>query len=285
MGGFAGLCSTSSLVELRPTQDICSAKCKGHSCYKGDGVVAGCPMFQHVMFVESNSDCILCLNCVRLCPNGSPQLNIRVPARELWGGISARPQVGMLVVLLLGLLFGQAFIQFLEFKTTGWEVLRALIEEHRVLAITLILLLSASIPLAAMRIASRRFEPAEDTGAPNLHWQRVASWAPLLGAGYTAYQLANIPGFARLRVSLGGLGATGLPDPLLSVALLPLVQATALVIGLAFTITTLAKIWPPDLAQTGVRWIRGQAFTLSAATLYAVVLLLVMVMRPEWMTI
>jgi len=285
MGGFAGLCSTSSLIELRPTQDICSAKCKGHSCYKGDGAVAGCPMFQHVMFVESNSDCILCLNCVRLCPNGSPQLNVRVPARELWGGISARPQAGMLVVLLLGLLLGQAFIQFLELQTSGWEGLRRLIEDHRVVAITLILLLSAAIPLAAMRIASRRFGQEQDASVPNLHWQRIASWAPLLGAGYTAYQLANIPGFARLRVSLGGLAAAGLPDPLLSIALLPLVQALALGIGLAFTITTLAKLWPHDLAPTGVRWIRGQAFTLSAATLYTVVLLLVMVMRPEWMMI
>ena len=61
-------------------------------------------MFQHVMFVESNRDCVLCLNCVRLCPNGSPQLNVRVPARELWTSISARPQVARFVVLLLGLL-------------------------------------------------------------------------------------------------------------------------------------------------------------------------------------
>lgn len=33
----------------------------------------------------------------------------------------------------------------------------------------------------------------------------MISWAPLLGAGYTAYQFGNIPGLDRLRGSIGGL--------------------------------------------------------------------------------
>lgn len=283
MGGFAGLLSTSSLLELRPTEDICSAKCKGHSCYKGDAQVSGCPMSQHVMFIESNRDCVLCLQCVRLCPNGSPQLNVRLPARELWTSISARPQVAMLVVVLLGLLVGQAFIQFWESQTSAWDGVRALLESHRFLAVTAFLLLSAAVPLAALRLAARRFELEADGVSPTLRWQRVTALAPLLGAGYAAYQFGNIPGLDHLRVTLGGLAIGALPDPLVSLRLLPLVQALALGIGLAVTVTTLWKIWPADAAQHGIRWFRGQAFSLGGATIYAVVLLLVMVMRPQWL--
>ncbi|MBI3946852.1 MAG: sigma 54-interacting transcriptional regulator, partial [Armatimonadetes bacterium] len=34
LGGFAGLCSRAAALELRPTADVCAAKCKDHSCYK-----------------------------------------------------------------------------------------------------------------------------------------------------------------------------------------------------------------------------------------------------------
>ncbi|MCM2315543.1 MAG: sigma 54-interacting transcriptional regulator [Thermoanaerobaculia bacterium] len=285
MGGFAGLLSTSSLIELRPTQDICSAKCKGHTCYKGDAAVSGCPMSQHVMFIESNSDCVLCLNCVRLCPSGSPQLNVRIPARELWTGISARPQVAMLVVVLLGLLIGQAVIQFWESQSTPWTWARTLLEQHRFLSISVFLLISAAIPLGMLWLASRRFERDPRGVTSTLHWQRVTALAPLLGAGYAAYQFGIIPGLDRLRVTLGGLAVTALPDPLFTLRLLPLIQAVALGIGFAVTVTTLWKIWPAEMTGRGVRWIRGQAFSLSAATVYAAVLMLVMVMRPEWMPI
>ncbi|MGK2856378.1 MAG: sigma 54-interacting transcriptional regulator [Thermoanaerobaculia bacterium] len=285
MGGFAGLLSTSSLIELRPTEDICSAKCKGHTCYKGDEQIAGCPMSQHVMFIESNSDCVLCLNCVRLCPNGSPQLNVRIPARELWTSISARPQVAMLVVVLLGLLIGQALIQFWESQASAWMLARTLLEKHRFLAITGVLALCAAIPFATLRFAARQFERMPGDVPVTLHWQRVTALAPLLGAGYAAYQLGNIPGFDRLRVTLGGLAIGALPDPLLSLGVLPLIQGLALAIGLAVTVTTLWKIWPAELAGSGIRWIRGQALSLSASIGYATILLLVMVMRPQWMPI
>lgn len=283
MGGFAGLCATSSLLELRPTADICSAKCKGHSCYKGEVHIPGCPMFQHVMFVDSNRDCVLCLNCVKLCPNGSPQLNVRIPARELWTSISARPEVARLVVLLLGLLVGQALIQHWESPGSGWTAIRALFRDHRALVVTALLLVSAAVPLAGLWLGSRRFVKHPDPVAETLHWQRVTSAAPLLGAGYSAYQFGNIPGFDLVRLSLGGVAPGLLPDPLLSIGVLPLFQAIAVALGLGVTIATLWKIWPADAHERGARWYRGQAFSLGVATTYAAVLLILMVVRPQWM--
>ena len=76
-------------------------------------------MFNHVMFVDSNQHCALCLNCVRTCPNGSPQLNVRMPGRELWNGLTARPETGRFVAMLAGLLLAQMLIQHWETPTAG----------------------------------------------------------------------------------------------------------------------------------------------------------------------
>lgn len=285
MGGLAGLCSTTSLVELRPTADICSAKCKGHSCFKGDEKVSGCPMFQHVMFVDSNRDCVLCLNCVRLCPNGSPKLNLRVPARELWLAMSARPAVGRFVVMLLGILVGQALIQYWEANATTWSWIRTALEEHRFVSYTALLGLCAGLPLAALRLEERRGGAPNDPVSEALRWQRLTAWAPIVAAGYAAYQFGNIPGLERLRFAIGGLGASGLPDPLLSLRILPVVQAFALVTGLVMTVMTLFKVWPPDERDRGKSWLRGQAVSLGAAAGYAAVLFLLMAARPAWMAI
>ncbi len=285
MGGLAGLCSTTSLLELRPTPDICSAKCKGHSCFKGDGRVEGCPMFQHVMFVESNRDCVLCLNCVRLCPNGSPRLNVRMPARELWLGIGARPQVARFVVMLLGLLVGQALIQYWEASPTVWGWLRAGLESHRSLALTALLGLSAALPLGALWLEERRWKWSPDAVPESLRWQRVAAWAPVVAGGYAAYQFGNVPGLDRLRLAIGGLAGLGLPDPLFSLRLLPAVQSLVLLVGLALTALTLWKVWPSEGEGRGIRWLRGQAFSLGAATAYAAILLLLLAVRPAWLTI
>lgn len=46
---------------------------------------------------------------------------------------------------------------------------------------------------------------------------------------------------------------------------------------------TLWKVWPPEQGERGVRWIRGQAFSLGAAMGHAAVLFLLMALGPAWM--
>ncbi|WP_027365004.1 sigma 54-interacting transcriptional regulator [Desulfotruncus alcoholivorax] len=84
LGGMVSICSMGAPVELRSNVDICRHKCTTYNCYKGTGQHQGCPLFQHLSFVDNNVACKLCLKCVLNCPNDAIRLNIRPPAREIW---------------------------------------------------------------------------------------------------------------------------------------------------------------------------------------------------------
>lgn len=244
LGGFAGVCSTTSVLELRPTPDVCTAKCKGHACYTGvNGQGDGCPMFQHLMFLDSNRECVLCLKCVRNCPNESPQINLRPPARELWSGIEARPAVGASLLALLGMFLGQSLIQLGESGFYG--KLSSLLTNHHFLAVSLILSLGTAFPLVIAGLAHRRLGPPGENPRATVFWKRIIAATPILATGYAAFQFAFLPLLGNLMVSLGWNGgdATGV-NPLTTVSLLRVAQAAVVVAGLAITFLVLAKIRP-----------------------------------------
>lgn len=105
LGGMFGVCSMASPVELRSNTELCLSKCTTHNCYKGSERDSGCPLFQHAPFIDNNQDCKLCLKCVRNCPNGSIQLNLRPPAREIWEVSRVRRSMVVFVAVLLAILF------------------------------------------------------------------------------------------------------------------------------------------------------------------------------------
>ncbi|MFZ3372395.1 MAG: cyclic nucleotide-binding domain-containing protein, partial [Desulfitobacteriaceae bacterium] len=74
LGGFIGTASIGSMVEVRADADVCLNKCTTFECYVGKDRVAGCPMSQHLPYLDNNLNCKLCFNCVRNCPNGSVQV-------------------------------------------------------------------------------------------------------------------------------------------------------------------------------------------------------------------
>jgi transcriptional regulator with AAA-type ATPase domain/polyferredoxin len=279
LGGLAGVCGTSGLIELRPTFDICSAKCTGHSCYKGTEDVAGCPMSNHVMFVDSNQHCVLCLDCVRACPNGSPQLNLRLPGRELGSGTTARPEFGLFVLLLLGLLFGMAILQFLD--RTALPGAPGFLARHRALLAIALLSVSTAIPLVAVRLVQRSLALNAEPGAIAGLWSRVATLAPIAATGLLAYQIEYLPGLEWMTASIrwGAPGSETAPS--LSVPVLAIVRAVLLAAGL---VTTAALLWritragdaakSPPAAGSRVRRLAG---LLLAPAGYTLLLLLILV--------
>lgn len=280
LGGLAGLCSTSAMVELRPTLDICTAKCKGHSCYKGDDAIPGCPMFNHVMFVDSNQNCVLCMNCVRSCPNGSPQLNIRMPARELWTSLSSRPEVGRFVAVLLGVVVGQTFLQYLERQPH--TTMSGILHEHHFLFVSGVLILSAGIPLLYQWLLTRRFSKSSDPATSVQFWKKVAAWIPLATTGYACYQLAFIPGLEKLQATIGYEALQGGGVASLSFSLLSLTQAVILLAGCAVTTGAHWKLWQLETGGKRKNWSRDLTINLVGVLAYWVMLQILM-LRPEWL--
>lgn len=231
LGGVAGLCSTTAAVELRPTADVCAAKCKGHCCYKGNDHVAGCPMFNHVMFVNSNQHCVLCMNCTLTCPDRSPRLNLRVPGRELWFGAGASPQSATLVAMLMGVV---AVLILLQHGENGW--ISHLSDGRRLGLITLALLAGAALPLAALHFGKRWLEN------PSQLWRAMLAFAPLVTAGLACFQLGFAPGLSSLYAGLE-YRIPGVPDGYeVSFSVLGTIKVALLLFGLAGTAGALWKL-------------------------------------------
>jgi NAD-dependent dihydropyrimidine dehydrogenase PreA subunit len=99
LGKLAGVMSRCSVVELRSNVNVCNTNCTTHGCYVGERALAGCPMYEGPFSMQSNQDCILCGNCIKICPDKAPKLNLRLPGHELWTFL--RPDKTVIVLLPL----------------------------------------------------------------------------------------------------------------------------------------------------------------------------------------
>ena len=102
LGRLAATFSGCSVIEWRSNSSICNSTCKTNACYKGNGEVAGCPLYQGPFSLYSNQDCILCGNCVKICENASPAFNLRMPGHELWAAIKPEKVTAVFVPVIMG---------------------------------------------------------------------------------------------------------------------------------------------------------------------------------------
>jgi transcriptional regulator with AAA-type ATPase domain/ferredoxin len=102
LGTLGAVYSGCSLIEWRSNSSICNSTCKDNSCYKGDTITRGCPLYHGPFALHSNQHCILCGRCVKLCPNDSPALNLRIPGHELWAALQPEKMTAIFVPVILG---------------------------------------------------------------------------------------------------------------------------------------------------------------------------------------
>lgn len=95
IGGMNGLFTQLSMTRMKATQGICSAECSTYSCLKGRsdvpegvGVSTGCPMQTHPAQAVDNRMCVLCMECIKGCPNDSVQVVLQIPGKNIWDGIN-----------------------------------------------------------------------------------------------------------------------------------------------------------------------------------------------------
>jgi polyferredoxin len=81
LGGLSSNYSQTGVLALRGTPETCYG-CKVSACYRGNEKAPGCPVYEFPKVMDSNSQCNLCGNCVKTCPNNSLTLTAGLPTRE-----------------------------------------------------------------------------------------------------------------------------------------------------------------------------------------------------------
>ena len=124
IGGMNRLFAKLAPIELRSTQQMCGSQCNTLGCYKGGETTMatfpealpsegqetdGCPLYSHPAKLKDNRDCVLCMTCLKACPNRSVQLNLRFPAADI---LENDDHGFWAEVALMLLLFGGAFLQY-----------------------------------------------------------------------------------------------------------------------------------------------------------------------------
>jgi len=96
-----GLLARCSWTELRSNPSVCTNDCSDHPCIDRQNN-QGCPMLEAPFTITTNQDCVLCAQCIKVCPHDSPALNLRIPGYEL--GTVRYPSLIMniLVPVLMG---------------------------------------------------------------------------------------------------------------------------------------------------------------------------------------
>lgn len=102
LGSMVGVLSSCSIIEMRSNYGVCNNTCSKHDCYAGNAEREGCPMSEGPFSLNSNRNCVLCANCVKICPNQSPVLNMRLPGYELWTARKAELGFAVIVISLIG---------------------------------------------------------------------------------------------------------------------------------------------------------------------------------------
>ncbi len=153
LGGLSSNYSMSSALELRADSEICKS-CKTPTCFKGDGKVDGCSMFEYPRTMNSNRFCNFCANCVKTCQHDAIRITPRPPTSELWFIQKPRFEESFLATALIGIVVVQTLVMlqvwepFMEWfeNTTGianftiaWTIIFA-----AAMLIPLLLMLGAS---------------------------------------------------------------------------------------------------------------------------------------------
>ncbi|MCP4167647.1 MAG: FesM [Chloroflexi bacterium] len=110
LGSFNFVGATISPTQITTrSQEICRT-CIDKECVNDSTDVLGCGTELFVPRLQSNLDCIFCLDCARACPHDNVALAARFPLRELSQGVwPQRWDVAFLALLFVGASLANAF--------------------------------------------------------------------------------------------------------------------------------------------------------------------------------
>lgn len=238
LGGFVGTASIGAMLEVRADATVCLNKCTTHDCYVGHGNVSGCPMSQHLPYLDNNLGCKLCFNCVRNCPNGAVQFHLRVPAREVWHLVRVNQGFAVFIGVTLAILIP---INYFEPLQKAWPI-----SQWR-LWFSLAYWGAAFIAGMLIWLIARPFK----TKAASRRTKLVFAFIPLVLAGHIIYQLHFLPGADALMLGMGLKSPSGNTQAFF-VPVYIVGQSLAFMIGAIFTsLTVMMVFWHSKEKRAG----------------------------------
>lgn len=191
LGGLSGNYSRSGGLELHTTPEKCS-KCTTQSCYKGNGKIAGCPMFVFPRTMDSMASCNLCTNCIKACPNDSIQLSPRIPTKGLWFIKKPKFEESFLAIVIMGIVFVQN-ITMLQV----WEEILKKLEDfvgttNYFVTFTITFLIAMALPVLALFISSYASKLANKRSTIENFARFGYALIPLDLAGHIAHNLFHL---------------------------------------------------------------------------------------------
>ncbi|MDD5563407.1 MAG: FHA domain-containing protein [Thermoanaerobaculaceae bacterium] len=182
LGGLLGAYSTMSMAEVRGNKKVCQTQCGEHTCYKGSGTVAGCPLASYPASLATNADCMMCGNCVKSCENRGVQVNLRPPLQELWKNAQPTLALSLFAVILVGLMAKHQFPALTSWLSAqqrlGWSDPTA----HTVLFVGFVFVAVAGFAAASTLAAAA----SQETVVRNMTVYGIAL-IPLAFAGHLAH--------------------------------------------------------------------------------------------------
>lgn len=221
LGGMIGVSSMASALEVRANTDVCLNRCKKSLCYHGTDEVPGCPMFEHLAFVDTSQTCKLCFCCVRSCPYDAVSVNLRLPGREIWLLSQVRDVSSLFVCVLLGGVLPSLYIQTRGLALEAWSA-------HALF--TLAHFGSPAVLAALLWLPGRVGQSGGLADQWKRFWMVSYAYVPLAVATHLAFRLIHLAGFESLRFAVIAPGRDSLSGPLVAP-----VQAAAIAAGCVYS--------------------------------------------------
>ncbi|MBI4781684.1 MAG: cyclic nucleotide-binding domain-containing protein [Oscillatoriophycideae cyanobacterium NC_groundwater_1537_Pr4_S-0.65um_50_18] len=255
IGGMNGMFAKLAMVELRSTQQVCGSQCHTFGCYKGSSATpvtfadalpnegqatGGCPLYSHPAQLQDNRDCMLCMTCLKACPNRSAQLNLRFPTSDLLDNHRGFWAEGALLLLL----FGGVFMHHAQ-RLLAWLGYPDLpLDANHLLTSTPIALALLSLPLGltyGTHAIARLLDPKQPSYLTVLY-----AYLPFtLAANLTHYVPAAVTEAGQILPVLArtlGFSGAGLPTLTWSTDVATFLQGVTILSALIFSVYPLLRI-------------------------------------------
>lgn len=184
LGGMVGILAKASPLELRADRNVCISQCASNECYLGTPTSEGCPFGQVAPKLHSNRFCKICGQCVKNCPHGAINLNLRIPGKEIWEMRHTNSRTAFLIVgMISGLLSEMLSKMPVYAQVTGFLPLP---EMAKFTLFFLAMLLGFNVLLVLAAALSHKI--FDDSFMENYSRYGLAL-LPLTLAGFTAFHL------------------------------------------------------------------------------------------------